>query len=145
MRTAYLHIGLEKTGTTSVQIFLRTNSDLLEKYNLEYLGHEEKPYVHGIAHFPIAASFYKECPDFIPLQKHKPSSEILQALSQDAAATDSDIILSCEHFSSRLHNVDNIEAIGAALSPRKIKVICYLRRQDEQAVSLYSTLVKGGL
>src|SRR6056297_1210260 len=62
MRTAYLHIGLEKTGTTSVQIFLRTNSDLLEKYNLEYLGHEKKPYVHGIAHFPIAASFYKECP-----------------------------------------------------------------------------------
>lgn len=145
MRKAYLHIGLEKTGTTSLQIFLKENTELLAKYKLEYLGHEAKPYVHGIGHFPIAASFQDECPDFIPLQKYKPSSEVLQALSQDAADTDSDIILSCEHFSSELQDIEYIKALGDALSPREIKVVCYLRRHDEQAISHYSTLVKGGL
>lgn len=144
MKKAYLHIGLEKTGTTSLQIFLQQNSNVLKENNLEYLGCEEKIYVHGIGHFPIVASFCKECPDFIPLHKHRTSSEVLQALSQDVTGTDADIILSCEHFSSRLDNIESIKALGAALSPRHITIICYLRRQDEQAIAHYSTLVKGG-
>src|SRR6056297_1845859 len=100
MKKAYIHIGLEKTGTTSLQIFLRHNSDALEKNNLVYLGDESKPYVHGIGHFPIVACFYDKCPDFVPLHKHRAPFEVLIALSEDAAHTDRDIILSCEHFSS---------------------------------------------
>jgi len=144
MKTAYIHIGHEKTGTTSLQIFLQKNREALFQHNLVYLGDESCPYVHGIGHFPIVASFYDKCPNFIPPSKHKPVSEVLGALSKDADETDCDIILSCEHFSSRLDKLENIQCIREALPNRQIKIILYLRRQDEQAISLYSTLVKSG-
>lgn len=144
MKTAYIHIGHEKTGTTTLQIFLQKNSDALTQNNLVYLGDGNSAYMHGIGHFPIVASFYEKCPNFIPSEKHKPSSEVLEALSKDADETEHDIILSCEHFSSRLTKLEDIERLKKALSDRQVKIICYIRRQDEQAVSLYSTLVKGG-
>lgn len=144
MKKAYIHIGLEKTGTTALQIFLQHNPDGLANNNLVYLGDDTKPYVHGIGHFPIVASFYDKCPNFVPLHKHRPSAEVLEALSQDVADTGRDIILSCEHFSSRLSRAENIKALHDALLERQIQIICYLRRQDEQAISHYSTLVKGG-
>lgn len=144
MKTAYIHIGHEKTGTTSLQIFLQKNNEALTQNNLTYLGDETSPYVHGIGHFPIVASFYEKCPNFIPPEKHRSSSEILEALSKDVIETEHDIILSCEHFSSRLTHLEEMNSLKMALSDREIKIICYLRRQDEQAVSLYSTLVKSG-
>ncbi|MCR8709119.1 hypothetical protein [Campylobacter sp. RM5063] len=33
---AYVHIGTEKTGTTSIQTFLRNNKDLLQKQRVVY-------------------------------------------------------------------------------------------------------------
>ena len=48
MKKAYIHIGLEKTGTTALQIFLGANKDALEKNNLIYLGDDSKAYFHGI-------------------------------------------------------------------------------------------------
>lgn len=144
MKKAYIHIGLEKTGTTALQIFLGANKDALEKNNLIYLGDDSKAYFHGIAHFPIVASFYEKCPNIVPQHKHRHSSEVLDALTNDMAATDNDVILSCEHFSSRLSNQESLRTLRNAFLDRNVTVICYLRRQDEQAVSLYSTLVKGG-
>lgn len=144
MKKAYIHIGHEKTGTSAVQIFLQKNAAVLQEHNFVYLGDDSRPYVHGIGHFPIVGSFYESCPNFIPLRKHKPSDYVLSALYKDVQNTDHDIILSCEHFASRLDKRENIEALKNALSGRDIKIICYLRRQDDQALSLYSTLVKGG-
>jgi hypothetical protein len=144
MKKAYIHIGLEKTGTTSLQIFMQENKEALKKNNIIYLGDDSKPYFHGIGHFPIVASFYHKSPNIVPAQKHRPPSEVLFALSQDSAIAKEDIILSCEHFSSRLLGRENIRALRDSLLDRSIKIICYLRPQDEQAVSLYSTLVKGG-
>jgi hypothetical protein len=144
MRTAYIHIGLEKTGTTALQIFLKNNYDALRLNNLDYMGDENKPYVHGIAHFPIVASFYAQCPNIIPLNKHSTSTQVLEALSRDSKSTSCDIILSCEHFSSRLYKRESLQAVQETLSDRQIKIICYLRPQDQQAISSYSTLVKSG-
>lgn len=144
MKKAYIHIGLEKTGTTSLQIFMQHNKEALAQNNLVYLGGDHKPYVHGIGHFPIVASFYEKCPNIVPVHKHRPPSEVLSALSQDVDLTEEDIILSCEHFSSRLLGREKIRAFRDALRDRSTKIVCYLRPQDEQAVSLYSTLVKGG-
>lgn len=144
MKKAYIHIGLEKTGTTSLQVFLQKNRVALRSNNYDYMGDEDDLYVHGIGHFPIVASFYDKCPNIVPPNKHLRASEVLDALSIDSKASNYDIILSCEHFSSRLHKRENLQAIRESLSDRQIKIVCYLRPQDQHVVSAYSTLVKGG-
>lgn len=144
MKKAYIHIGLEKTGTTSLQVFLQKNRVVLRSNNFDYMGDEDDLYVHGIGHFPIVASFYDKCPNIVPPNKHLRASEVLDALSIDSKASNYDIILSCEHFSSRLHKRENLQAIRESLSDRQIKIVCYLRPQEEHVVSAYSTLVKGG-
>lgn len=144
MKRAYIHIGLAKTGTTSLQQFLRTNENLLKARGFSYLCDPRKPYYVWHAHFPVAACFFSERPDFISPEKFKPAGEVLGELRRDTEACPEDIILSCEHFSYHLKDVEAIRAIGEALPNRDIRVICYLRRQDEFALALYSTYIKTG-
>lgn len=144
MKHVYLHIGLEKTGTTSLQIFLKANESALRKSGFSYLCDDAKPYFQDTGHFPVAASFFPECPDFVVPAKFRPSTEVLGELSRDVQRCDQHVILSCEHFSSRLRDESALQAIREALPNRSVKVVCYLRRQDDFALAAYSTAVLSG-
>jgi hypothetical protein len=56
-------------------------------------------------------------------------------------------LISSEHFHSRLQKAGEVMALHTFLSPLfdEIKVFCYLRRQDQMAVSRYSQSLKAGL
>lgn len=56
------------------------------------------------------------------------------------------LIISSEHFQSRLRNLDEIAALKDFLAHwvDEFQVVLYLRRQDRVAMSLYSTKVKSG-
>lgn len=144
MKHVYLHIGLEKTGTKSLQVFLKGNESALRAKGFSYLCDDAKPYFQEVGHFPVAACFSSECPDFVSPAKFRPATEVLGELRRDVELCDKHVILSCEHFSSRLRDARPLQAIRDALPNRSLKVICYLRRQDEFALAAYSTAVLSG-
>ncbi len=144
VKHVYLHIGLEKTGTTSLQVFLKTNESALRAKGFSYLCDDAKPYFQQIGHFPIAACFSPACPDYVLPTKFLPAPEVLGELRRDIVRCREHVILSCEHFSSRLREADALQSIRDALPDRSVKVICYLRRQDDFALAAYSTAVLSG-
>ena len=144
MKHVYLHIGLEKTGTTSLQVFLRANEAALRANGYSYLGDDTRPYSDRLGHFPIAASFSSKCPEYIRPAKFRPATEVLGELRSDVEQCPWHVVLSCEHFSSRLKDASALRLIRDALPNRSIKVVCYLRRQDDLALAAYSTAIKTG-
>ena len=144
MKHVYLHIGLEKTGTTSLQVFLRTNESVLRASGFSYLGDNTRLYSDDLGHFPIAASFFSKCPEFIRPAKFRPAPEVLGELRRDVEQCPWHVILSCEHFSSRLRDASALQAIRDALPNRHVTVVCYLRRQDDLASAAYSTAIISG-
>ena len=144
MKYAYLHIGLEKTGTTSLQACLKKNEKQLEEAGFSYFCDDSKPYFSGLAHAPLAGCFHAECPKFIPEKKFGSPPDVLGPLREDGERCPHHIILSSEHFSSRLHEREMLKALQDALPGRKMKIICYLRRQDHMALAAFSTMVLYG-
>jgi hypothetical protein len=98
VRQAYLHIGMEKTGTKALQVFLKTNEAVLQEKGFSYLCDDDSPYFQEVGHFPVAACFSPQCPEYVLPDKFRPAGEVLGTLRRDVAACDKDVILSCEHY-----------------------------------------------
>jgi hypothetical protein len=144
---AFIHIGTEKTGTKTLQQFLTTNSARLKSLGFMYPSNAEKPYFYDVGHFPIAAYLLEEEVDFISEEKKRTLPLVFDSLSKDIGSAENNeenIILSCEHFSSRLQSVKQLARLRAALGAREITIICYVREQSELTLSSYSTFVRTG-
>ena len=134
-----LHIGTEKTGTTTIQRFCRQQSSALSRAGILYprtLGKPGHKLLTGIS-LPYAAR--KDiCPAIDVAQAaHGLAEEIRRA----RPAT---VLLSCEQLSARC-DAEHIEVLKHFLSPlnAEVRVVVYLRRQDDFLMSSYSTSVKG--
>ena len=148
-RKCILHIGIEKTGTTSIQNFLAVNRHALLKKGFLYSNF-----------FPAHIAVYamnddKENEDDqmrYALQCAGPSlSEFRKAfhkkLKAEVINSRADtIIYSSEFCHSRLFFLEEKRRLHELLSSLfdEIKIICYLRRQDKQALSFFSTRIKAG-
>lgn len=143
MATVYLCIGTMKTGTSSLQAFMNKNRKALEKQGYCY----PKNYIRGRNILNRNAYFlvYK------PYSDNEPSSEEIwnkgmERIAEQAAQFDN-IVLSDEliwHYSGRRENFwqrtkEAFEKIGC-----QVKVVVYLRRQDELVQSLWNQNVKSG-
>lgn len=145
-----LHIGCEKTGTTSIQRFLKANRELLGEAGVLYPRAPGEENQMGLA---VAAQT-----EFGPLRekifhlRSWPEVETFRAklkreLERElAAAPYRRAIMSGEHCSSRLIALDEVQWLHNFLRPffDDITVIVYIRRQDDFFLSTYSTDVKGG-
>lgn len=132
--TIYLHIGLHKTGTTTIQNLLRHNQDILARGGALYLrtgrisnGH------HG-----LAQSLVLEDGTRFQAAIHDVKAEIDRAYSEGIST----ILISSEVF-CRV-GVNNLHRLRQALSSYDVKVVAFFRRQDEMAVSHYCEFVKRG-
>lgn len=142
MTTVYLHIGTAKTGTTSIQNFLAENRILLEKQDFSYpymnlgLSHQvDKRNAHFLAYLSPEKDRAKE---------KEIRSKGYEFVSQ-AAREHSKVILSDELIWSRSAVMKNFWPQLAANFKRldcKVKVIVYLRRQDQLLQSLWNQYVK---
>lgn len=144
MRRLYLHIGLAKTGTTALQLFLKNNETELRNVGFTYLCDEAKPYFYSHAHFPVAGSLLDRCPMFIPVGKFAAPDIVLGHLTQDLSTAPYDAIISCEHLSLHINNISQIKLLQDALSGRRVTLVCYLRRPDDFGLSLYTTAIRSG-
>ena len=152
--TAYIHIGLEKTGTTSLQEFFHINRELLKENHKVYFP--KTPGLKNHTDLPLYA--YTEKLGDLPLRKGLTDEMKLEAFRgkfkttflkeiKPYAESGYDILISNEHLSSR-GGLDK-EGIAKLIALFKevnlsYKVIVYLRRQDQFLLSTYSTRIKSG-
>lgn len=146
-----LHIGTEKTGTTSIQKALDRDREALAAQGILY------PRLFGSSnHMEIAvAAMDPDSRDelqMIELGRQACShAEYVARLKsrireEREGGTFRHLVISNEHCHSRLRHLDAIARIASLVDipVENFEVIVYLRRQDRLAVSLYSTRLKLG-
>lgn len=145
MKRVILHIGTEKTATKSLQQFFYMNHREFEKAGVWYPCSEELDYCYGNGHFPLPASLFEACPEFIPPEKHFDPDTLFARLKRDIQSREEPTtLLSAEHFSSRCSQADHVRQIGKHLQGLEVRIIVYVRPQHELLVSAYSTYLKNG-
>jgi len=140
LKKVYLHIGLEKTGTTAIQGFLNQNrGSLTQNFNVLFPKFEEDATAIDSNH-RIAKLFI---PNKNIAAHHKVVSltafeELLKNFEENSDFHT--LILSSELFS--YSTVSEIRALKVSLQNFDVTVILYLRRQDDYLESSYDQHVK---
>lgn len=144
VKRAFLHIGGEKTGSTTLQRFLTQNAVLLKQAGFYYPCSTKDVCFGNNAHFPIAASLVDGDVEFVSAKRHRSLPQVLTRLTRLARAADGNLILSCEHFSSRLDNHSQLWKLRDALPTDDIKIVFYAREPSELALASWSEGVRSG-
>ncbi|HVU19371.1 MAG TPA: hypothetical protein VHE09_01480 [Rhizomicrobium sp.] len=147
----YLHIGTEKTGTSSVQNFLAANRARLAHMGILY------PETPGAKNHTGLAAAAQDVSDTGPLRKtlglqnqndvEAYRAKLIEGLKEEyRGGAFKTVIMSNEHCSSRLLREEEVHWLKDILAPHfeKIRIVVYLRRQDDYLLSIYSTAVKSG-
>jgi len=149
----FLHIGTEKTGTTSIQAALRQNTQKLKEFDIFYprmplltsnhtgftfsfLGEQAMSMLLRRAGYDHLIGKAKKNPHFI--------LDMLDEKFKESGCNT--MIISSELLHSRISNADVIFDIKKWAEARfdEVTVICYLRKQEDLMVSYFSTMVKTG-
>jgi len=129
-KIVYLHVGLHKTGTTSLQKFLSDNQRLLSKRGVFRLSTGLPPNSdRSWGHHDLAWS----------LREGDPHG-LWRAARREADAHKT-VLVTSEEFSF-IRNAGRYSPVLDAFQGWQIRVICYLRRQDQFLESLYNYHVK---
>ena len=152
-KTCILHIGTEKTGTSAVQNFCLQNRKSLKKEGFYYpsfgKGGSQWEFVTYAHEEPwrnvdLKRTFGVEDQDSLEVYRNQFAERLKTEFS--AVKRCHTLIISSEHFHSRLHTHQSVERLKHLLSPwvEEFKVLVWFRRQDRVAVSLNSTHIKSG-
>jgi hypothetical protein len=137
----YIHAGLPKTGTTSIQQFLKSNREALKNFGVLYPATG----VHGTGHVKFAISFLSEkylqrmrksnllCDDEGASKiKHQIENEISESGTKIKS-----VIISAESFDGT--DKEGIkQLVQLYQGDYQLKIVIYLRRQDRYAESLHA-------
>lgn len=151
---AYLHIGTEKTGSTTIQAFLNdARQELADKSifvpaSLGQINHRKLPVFAYPAEFQDDFTSSEGINDAerrlskVAEWKDQFQSEVEQAQKRGLDT----IVLSSEHLQSRLSAPVSVAALRDYLLGlvKDIKVVLYIRHPYATAVSLFSTAIKTG-
>ena len=140
-QTLYIHIGRGKTGTTCIQNYLSCHRQELEKLGVQYVYADDLG--RGCGHQQLAKSFVDHPPDgMIPSLK---PDQVRRAVLDEISASKSRVfLLSSENFA--IANVAKAASYFSYLRGKcSVKVILFVRSQDELAESEYNQLVKMGM
>lgn len=149
MKTLYLHIGTMKTGTTNLQSFFNKNRDILKKYGVIF---RHMPYVYSDATMNRNAHFLCKRLYDENMQYDKESTDRRWYEGMDIVKgwfEECDSVLLSDEV---MWNV-NYQLKGSIIKRIAdyardngfvVKVIVYLRRQDELADSMYRQSIRRG-
>ncbi|MFW2542764.1 hypothetical protein ACN2XU_08990 [Primorskyibacter sp. 2E107] len=138
MRTLYLHIGRGKTGTTAIQRYCATQRDALLAAGVDYLMTGDMGRGHG--HQSLAKGFIADVPGYM-IPANNPEQVRTDTAAEIAASAAPNILLSSENFP--LADIARVrDWIGTLPDIAAVKVIFFVRSQDELAESEYNQMVK---
>ncbi len=129
----FLHIGMGKTGTTALQHFFWSNRRVLEAQDIAYPAYGSVAEAHHLLS-PHVPPFLKD------VWKFKTVAEWAPRLRRSPRSR---ILVSSELMAWALPMV--VEAFcAAALEHFDLRVVIYVRRQDEMIMADFNQLVKSG-
>ena len=150
MTDCVLHIGVEKTGSTSIQFSLAKSRPALLARGVLYpeaLGERNQIKAYAYASQTGVDELKSTWGLDNPAAVERFRKGLEQQLAREIAAKKPALIcVSNEHCSSRLQLTSEIERLAGLLRVHcaSIKVVVYLRRQADALRSAYSTYVKTG-
>lgn len=148
-----LHIGTEKTGTTSLQEFLHLNRRILAGHG--YLYTKSAGLRNNIS-LPIAVYNADRRDDLTQLREIHDDKELIAYQTTTINALRAElkhvkaihtVVFSSEHIQSRLRTDDELSRLKNILNGLgfdQISIVVYLRAPAETVNSLYSTAIKSG-
>lgn len=146
-----LHIGTEKTATTTLQHFLYHNRAALAARGVALSDACGSPNNRRLAAYCQPETrfdnFFQTRGIRSLAEKQAFYAEFETAFKAEVADLQGDaLILTSEHLHSRLIDRDCVQKLHDLVAPlfSEIRVICYFREQAAVAKSLYSTAIKGG-
>lgn len=134
MRKAlFLHIGMGKTGTTALQNFFWVNRRQLRRTGISYPKYGMVAHAHHLLS-PYVPPDLRDKWDFMSVAEWAPK---LQKVGTDTILLSSELIAwaSPEDVLDFCRNVSRVF---------DLRVVIYLRRQDDMIMANYNQLVKGG-
>lgn len=152
MKNLYLHIGIEKTGSTSIQNTFASNREYLKSIGIDYpdcfllSNHVElaciaQNYNSSSELYSVVGFLGEEntINDRISRFKKKLRDYVKNSNCED-------FVFSNEHLHSRIKSSAEIERLSEFLYEifDRVTIVVYFREQLELAISHYSTAVKGG-
>lgn len=150
---AILHIGTEKTGTTSIQSFLTQNRQALRQFGYAYLESTGLPSNRKLATYCFNSDRHDDHHVALGIVESE-KRELWRAkfeedFDREVRSLDESVrsvFISNEQLHSRLFSIEEIQRVNDILYKYfdSVEVFVYLRRQDKMACSLYSTALKCG-
>jgi hypothetical protein len=149
LKEIILHIGAEKTGTTSIQEFLALNRSALRSagiwFSSAFGGRNHLKLT--LASVDPKRAILRQA-RYAALQKDLVTfrERVRLELDRDVRKSGaSRLVLSNEHMHSQLHTAEELIRLKSLLpAAEAVSIVFYVRRQDRTAVSLYSTALKAG-
>lgn len=146
MATIYLHIGAPKTATSNIQGILSKSYKKLLSQGVLY----PKSCRNGEAHHVLVCDLIDQfqpnkMPDvwFGDYPRGVSWEALRQEINQHGGSVQS-VIISSELFFGQTKNLNKmLSSITSALTGHQIKVVIYLRRQDQLFSSFYNQDIKG--
>jgi len=149
-KQVYIHIGYLKTGTTAIQRYFGKHHSGPVRSEILY-PRSGRPHTPP-AHHDLALSFIREAGMILPLW-FSTRADIMQTTSKELwnrlareidEAKQTKVFISSEElirFGGSEKTCASIARIREYLDPHEVKVICYIRRQDDYYESFYNTTV----
>ncbi|TDE34251.1 hypothetical protein [Antarcticimicrobium sediminis] len=145
MKQLFLHIGFNKTGSTSLQHCLSQNREVLEQAGFLYPGATQDSYVQNRQHTPLAAALPERSVGWLRPRKREGLKhalpDLLAAIEASPAET---VILSSEAFGGLDMTTERVARVRDKLSDFEVFILAYIRRQDSYLLSAYQEGVKNG-
>jgi len=147
--TIYLHIGMPKTATTSLQAYFYLNTKILANtYRLHYAksaGTENHLKMAAYA----APNNTRDLLDAVMANSESERKSFFKKFRSEASSVISKgdhLLVSNEHMASRVSQTGELQALKQLTEGlgAVVKIIIYLRRQDKYMFSSYSTWIKSG-
>jgi hypothetical protein len=149
-----LHIGTEKTGSSSLQWWLDQNADTLAQNGIVYCKSLLRPANLGIYLYGLGGGsddgfavigMTTDAEKAAVVEKFR--RDFLEEVAQAKASGARSFVISDEHCHSRLQSLTSIQRVHDLLRPffDTISIWCFLRPQIDMCLSLVSTLAAGGV
>jgi len=148
-----LHIGTEKTATTTLQEFVYHNREALLQRGVALSSLLGEPTNRKLAAYCMSPGhfddYFKDRQITTDEAKAKYFEGFEAAFAQEVRALSSratTMFISSEHFHSRLRDLASIRRLKALLDASfdEVRIVCYFREQSAMLASLYSTAIKSG-